>query len=90
MHAEIREDLSKLINLFELRHITSSHFESEECGSLDEWLAAAPKAGVTCTQVGTLVCVNDLIGRESLALTDDGTFAPGKYRFRYCRTPHLP
>src|SRR6516162_3059878 len=90
MHAEIREAVSKLINLSELRHISFSHFESDECGSLNEWLAAAPKADVICSQVGALVSVNNFIGRESRALTDGGTFATGKYRFRYCRTPHLP
>ncbi len=46
MHAEIREAVSKLINVSELRHISFSHFESDECGSLNEWLAVAPKADV--------------------------------------------
>jgi len=90
MHAEIREAVSKLIKLSELRHISFSHFESDECGSLNEWLAAAPKADVICNQVGAFVNVNDFIGRESRALPDGGTFATGKFRFRYCRTPHLP
>jgi hypothetical protein len=90
MHAEIREAVSKLIKLSELRHISFSHFESDECGSLNEWLVAAPNADVICSQVGALVCVNDFTGRESRALADGGTFATGKYRFRYCRTPHLP
>ena len=90
MHAEIREAVSKLINLSELRHISFSHFESDECGSLNEWLAAAPGADVICSQVGALVSVNDFIGGESRPLADGGTFATGKYRFRYCQTPHLP
>jgi flavorubredoxin len=90
MHAEIREEVSKLISVSELRHISFSHFESDECGSLNEWLAAAPKADVICGQVGGMVCVNDFIGRESRTLADGETFATGKYRFRYCRTPHLP
>ncbi len=90
MHLEIREAVSKLINLSELRHISFSHFESDECGSLNEWLEAAPKADEICSQVGALVCVNDFIGRESRALTDGGTFVTGKYRFRYCRTPICP
>jgi flavorubredoxin len=58
MPAEVREAVPKLINLSELRHISFSHFESDECGSLNEWLAAAPKADVICSQVGALVCVN--------------------------------
>jgi flavorubredoxin len=90
MHAEIREAVSKLINLSELRHISFSHFESDECGSLNEWLAAAPKADVICSQVGGLVNMNDFIGREARGLADGATFATGKYRFRYCQTPHLP
>ncbi len=90
MHAEISEAVSKLIPLSGLRHISFSHFESDECGSLNEWLAAAPKADVICSQVGGMVCVNDFIGRESRALADGETFSTGKYRFRYCRTPHLP
>ena len=90
MHAEICEAVAKLINLSELRHIGFSHFESDECGSLNEWLAVAPHADVICGQLGARVNVNDFIGRESRALTDGGTFATGTYRFRYCRTPHLP
>ena len=90
MHAEIREAVSTLINVSELRHISFSHFESDECGSLNEWLAAAPNADVICSQVGARVMVNDFIGRESRALADGGTFATGQYRFRYCQTPHLP
>jgi flavorubredoxin len=90
MHVEIREAVSKLIKLSDLRHISFSHFESDECGSLNEWLAAAPNADVICSQVGALVCVNDFTGREARGLPDGGAFATGKYRFRYCRTPHLP
>jgi flavorubredoxin len=92
MHAEIREAVSKLINLPELRHIGFSHFESDECGALNEWLAAAPKADVVCSQLAARVNVSDFVGagRESRALPDGGTFATGKYRFRYCQTPHLP
>jgi flavorubredoxin len=90
MHAEIRQAVSKLMDVSELRHISFSHFESDECGSLNEWLAAAPQADVICSQVGSLVSVNDFIGREARALADGQTFTTGTYRFRYCQTPHLP
>src|SRR6516162_7735171 len=73
MHAEIREAVSKLINLSELRHISFSHFESDECGSLNEWLAVAPKADAVCSQVGAIVCVNDFIGRPARGLADGET-----------------
>lgn len=90
MFPEIREAVSRLIRVEDLRHISFSHFESDECGSLNEWLAAAPKADVICSQVGAIVCVNDFIGHEAQAMADDQVFSTGKYRFRYCQTPHLP
>ena len=90
MHAEIREAVSKLINLADLRHISFSHFESDECGALNEWLGVAPVADVICSQVGALAMVNDFIGREARALADGESFSTGKLRFRYCKTPHLP
>jgi len=90
MHAEIREAVAKLIKLGDLRHISFSHFESDECGALNEWLTVAPRADVVCGQVGALVSVNDFIGREARALADGQTLPTGKYRFRYCQTPHLP
>jgi flavorubredoxin len=77
MHAEIHEAVSKLINVHELRHISFSHFESDECGALNEWLAAAPNADVICSHVGALVMVNDFTGRESHAMPDGATFLTG-------------
>lgn len=90
MFAEIREAVAQLVPVAELRHISFSHFESDECGSLNEWLAVAPRAGVLCSQVGAMVSVNDFIGRDARALADGETFSTGKLRFRYCQTPHLP
>jgi flavorubredoxin len=90
LHAEIRDAVSKIINLADLRHISFSHFESDECGSLNEWLGAAPNADVICSQVGARVNLNDFIGRDARGLADGQTFSTGKYRFRYCQTPHLP
>ena len=63
--AEIREAVSKLVDVSNLRHIGISHFESDECGSLKEWLAAAPNADVICSQVGAFVNMSDFIGRIS-------------------------
>jgi flavorubredoxin len=90
MHKELREAVARLIPLKELRHISFSHFESDECGALHEWLGVAPDAQVSCSRVGALVSVNDFIGREARGLADGDTFTTGKYRFRHVQTPHLP
>ncbi len=90
MFPEIREAVSRLIRVEDLRHISFSHFESDECGALNEWLAVAPHAQVTCSQLGAMVSVNDFIGQEARGLAEGETFSTGKYRFRYVPTPHLP
>jgi flavorubredoxin len=90
MFGEVREALSRLIDPTELRWISFSHFESDECGALPEWLAVAPRADVVCSDLGAMVSVSDFIGRPARGLEDGGTFSTGKYRFRFCRTPHLP
>ena len=90
MFTEVCEAAAKLVDLTDLRHIGFSHFESDECGSLNDWLAAAPNCDVIASQLGARVNVNDVIGREARALADGETFVTGKYRFRYCHTPHLP
>jgi flavorubredoxin len=90
MFPEIREAVSKVIPLTNLRHISFSHFESDECGALNEWLAVAPNADVICSQVGAIVSVNDFTGRPARGLADGETLTTGKYRLRYCQTPHLP
>lgn len=90
MFPEVREAVATLIEPSQLRTISFSHFESDECGSLNEWLGAAPHVEVVCSDLGAIVSVNDFIGRQARGLEDGGIVSTGKYRFRFCRTPHLP
>jgi flavorubredoxin len=90
MFPDVREAVSQLIDPSQLRAISFSHFEADECGALPEWLAVAPRAQVVCSDLGAMVSVNDFIGRPARGLEDGSTFSTGQYRFRFCRTPHLP
>ncbi len=82
--------VAKLINPSQIRWIGFSHFESDECGSLNQWLEGAPSAQAVCTVVGALVSVNDFGIRPARGMVDGETFSSGKYRFRFCSTAHLP
>src|SRR3954466_11084606 len=55
----VRDAVSKVLDPASLRHISFSHFEPDECGSLNEWLAIAPGATAICSVVGAMVFVND-------------------------------
>ena len=90
MFSEVYEGVAKVIDPAKLRWIGFSHFESDECGSLNKWLEAAPKAEAVCSQIGALVSVNDFALRPARGLADGETFSTGKHKFRFVQTPHLP
>jgi len=90
MFPAVREQLAKVIDPAKLRWIGFSHFESDECGALNDWLSLAPNAQAACGLVSALVSVNDFATRPARAMSPAEVIATGKYRFRYYPTPHLP
>lgn len=90
MFPQVREAASKLIDPAKLRWIGFSHFEADECGALNEWLAIAPQAQAVCGVVGALVNINDFAARPARGLQRDEVFSTGRHRFRFRPTPHLP
>src|SRR5262245_47924606 len=78
----VRDAVSRVIDPASLRYISFSHFEPDECGSLNEWLAIAPRAEAVCSAVGALVFVNDGAVRPARGLNNDERIQTGKYRFR--------
>ncbi len=86
----VREAVTKLIDPAQLRWISWSHFESDECGALNDWLAIAPNAEPACNLVGAMVNVNDFAVRPARILAAGEVLTTGKHRFRYVSTPQLP
>jgi flavorubredoxin len=73
-----------------LRYVGFSHFESDECGSLNEWLTLAPRAEAVCSQIAAMVSVGDYAIRPPRALADLEELSLGKKRVRWLDTPNLP
>lgn len=73
-----------------LRWIGLSHFESDECGALNEWLAAAPGATAVCGVVAAELNVSDYAARPPLPLDDGEVLGIGRHRLRFLATPHVP
>ena len=86
----VREAVASVLPVERLRYISFSHVEADECGSLNEWLAAAPQAVPLCGTVAAMVSINDLADRVSRALTDGERLTLGKHSVRWFDTPHLP
>lgn len=87
----VREAVAHILgDVSKLRYLSFSHYESDECGSLNDWLAAAPEARAACGAVAAMVSVNDFAVREPIALADGGELTLGKKCVRWLDTPNLP
>jgi flavorubredoxin len=84
------EGISSVIGPARLRWIGFSHFESDECGALNEWLKVAPHAEAVCSFVGTVVMVNDFADRPARALSDGELLEIGRHRLRFLSKQHVP
>jgi len=73
-----------------LRYVAFSHFESDECGSLNDWLAAAPRAEPVCSTTAAMVSVNDFADRPPRALAEGQELSLGRMKMKWIDAPHLP
>jgi flavorubredoxin len=90
MFAAVRKGVAKVMDPGKLRWIGFSHFESDECGAMNDWLGVAPKAQAVASQVAAMVNLGDFTIRPSRGLADGEVLATGKKRIRFLATPHLP
>lgn len=86
----VQEAVARVLPPESLRWISFSHYEADECGSLNEWLALAPSAQALCSTTAAMVSVSDYAIREPRALADGETLQTGRRTFRWFDTPHLP
>ena len=56
----VKEAIASVLPVETLRYISFSHFEADECGALNEFLAAAPDAWPRGVQVAAMVSVQDV------------------------------
>jgi flavorubredoxin len=84
------EGVRSIIDPAKLRWIGFSHFESDECGALNEWLGVAPHAQAVCSFVGAMVMVNDFADRAPRSLADNEVLQTGRHRLQFLATPHVP
>ncbi len=88
--AEVCEAVRKVMDPAKIRWIGFSHFEADECGALNAWLAIAPQAEPICSVVAANVSINDFADRPARGLLHDELISTGRHRFRMLRTPHVP
>jgi flavorubredoxin len=86
----VREAIDAVMPVERLRYVGLSHFEADECGAMNEFLAVAPQAVPVCGQLAAMVSVADYANRAPRALADREELPLGRHTLRWFDTPHLP
>ena len=86
----VQEAINAVIPVGTLRYIGFSHFEADECGSLNAFLAASPQSVPVCGRIAAMTSVNDYADRPPVVLTDGEDLTLGRHAVRWFDTPHVP
>ncbi len=86
----IREAVARVLPVERLRYLSFSHFEADECGALNQWLAAAPQSVPVCGRIAAMTSVEDVADRPPRVLADGETLSLGTHSVQWFDTPHLP
>jgi len=90
MFPQIAEAVARLLPPEKLRFLSFGHVEADECGAMNQWLAAAPSAEVTHGATASRVSLEDMADRAPRLLADGEVIDLGGKRVRYLDTPHVP
>lgn len=90
LFAPVSAALARVMPLARLRHVALSHVEADECGAMNEFLAAAPQAAPLCGRIAAMTSMEDLAERAPRALADGELLCLGRHTVQWFDTPHLP
>lgn len=90
MFPHVADAVATVTPVESLRWIMFGHLESDECGAMNQWLAAAPASQVAHGLLGCLVSLDDMCDRPPRPLADGEVLDIGGKRVRQIPTPHVP
>ncbi len=85
----IRAQIVKVLDPATLRYIVIPHFEADECGGMERFLAQAPGAKLVCSEVGAQINLSGWNAPPPLGVWQDDTLDLGRHRLRFLMTPHV-
>jgi flavorubredoxin len=84
-----REAIARVLPPEKLRFVVWSHWEADECGALDDFLAAAPGATPACSAVGAMISGGNS-ARPARGLADGEPLSLGRHEVAWLAAPHVP
>jgi flavorubredoxin len=85
----VAEAIARVMPVNKLRYIGFSHYEQDECGGLNEFLAVAPNAVPLCGQINAMINAAGM-DRPPHVLADNEKLSLGRHQVRWLDAPHLP
>ncbi|MBI3513465.1 MAG: MBL fold metallo-hydrolase [Proteobacteria bacterium] len=86
----VREAIAAIMPVERLRYISFSHYEADECGALNDFLAVAPEAVPLCGAIAARVSIGDFADRAPQPLADGARVTLGTHVVRWIDAPHVP
>lgn len=85
----IRAQIKKVLDPASLRYIVIPHFESDECGGMDRFLAEAKDAELVCSDTGAKINLYGWNAPPPLTVWENDVLELGRHRLRFLMTPHV-
>ncbi len=85
---EVKTAVESVVDLKKIERIVVPHFEGDECGGLNQFLAAAPNAVAVCSPIGSS-SISDFTGKEPLVIADGQAIVTGQRKLRFFLTPYV-
>jgi flavorubredoxin len=85
----LRGRIAELIDVAALGHVIVPHHEGDSSGALNQWLAAAPRAEVLCSELCAALNLRDAADRAPRVVQDGEVLDLGTHRLRFLMTPHI-
>ncbi|MCW5773376.1 MAG: MBL fold metallo-hydrolase [Rhodospirillaceae bacterium] len=90
LFAATAKAVDAVLPLATLRYVGLSHYEADECGALNQFLAAAPRAEPLCSKIAAMVAIGDQADRPPKPMEHGEALPLGRHTVEWVDAPHLP
>jgi flavorubredoxin len=90
MYDAVRDAVGQVLDPARLEYVALLHFESDECGGMDRFLAGAPQSTLACSALSADLNLSgwNYAGKVQ-GLTDGEVLDLGRHKLRFLETPHV-
>jgi flavorubredoxin len=85
----LRRRVGELVDVAGLGYVVVPHHEGDSSGGLNEWIAAAPRAEVLCSELCAALSLRDFSNRTPRVVGEGEVVDLGSHRLRFLMTPQV-